>query len=209
MAATEGLNRRVASKLIAWLAVPRAVTFLLLVALGSGLGEAAWLFINKDPIFAWLSGLAAPFCMICAAAVWAMRDRIDDVIDTDGLSSAEYQSFARLVASHRARATFWAAVAAALALLSSGPAVSSQLVGAIPRWMVLGCGGAVGGAIGCYLLASHWEAQIRGYKNQQKLLDKRRREKQALIDEINAAAGTLSEHGWVQGPTLNSTRHPK
>ena len=209
MAATESFDGRAAGKLIAWLAVPRVVTFIFVVALGVGLGELASRFINKDEIFAWLSGMAAPFCMICATAVWSMRDRVDDLIDTEALTSGEYSSFAILVAKHRARATFWAAVAAVMALTASGPAVASQLLGTVPHWMVLGCGGAVGGAISCYLLANHWESQIRDYKTRQRLLSKRQREKLALMSEISAGAATKSEPSWIAGPPLNTpTRHP-
>lgn len=208
MAATEGFGARAVSRLIGWLAVPRVVTFPILIALGLGFAQLAWQFIDSVKILAWVSGMASPFCMICATAVWAMRDRIDDVVDTELMSAIEYQQFERLVSAHRTRSTTWAATTAMMALLASAPAVSSQLAGPIWHWMVLACGAAVGSAVYSYLLASYWETQIRAYKNRQKLADKQRRERELLMEEMRAGSGSLSGSGWVQGPTLNPpTRH--
>jgi hypothetical protein len=208
MAATEGFGRRSVGRLIGWLAVPRVITFPMLILIGVGVGELLWRGIESVNILAWVSGMASPFCMLCATAVWAMRDRLDDVIETESMTSDEYLRFEGLVSLHRSRSTTQAGLSAMMALLASAPAVSNQLVGPIWHWMVLGCGVAVGCSIHSYLMANHWEKQIRAYKSQQRLADKRRREKERLIEEIRAGEGSLSGRGWVQGPTLNQPVRP-
>lgn len=204
MAARESFVGRTADQLIAWLAVPRVATFPILLASGLGIGELAWRFVDSVKILAWASGMAAPFCMICATSVWAMRDRLDDAIDTDQMSSSEYARFDQLTTKHRMRSTLWSGVAALMALVAAAPAISNQLAGPIWHWTVLGTGAAVAGSIYTYQLASYWEAQIRAYRTTQKLSAMKQREKQNLLNEIGAGAGSLKNRGWVEGPPLTS-----
>ncbi len=206
MVATEGVGARAVSRLIGWLAVPRVVTFPVLVTLGLGLGQAAWHFVDSVKILAWVSGMVSPFCMLCATAVWAMRDRLDDAVDIELMSSGEYQQFEALAAKHRARSTAWAAATAVLALVASMPAVSNQLVGPIWHWMVLSCGAAAGSAVYAYLLANFWEIQIRAYKARQKLALKQRAERERLMQEILASANSPSSSGWRKGPPLDQPK---
>lgn len=203
MAATEGFGGRSVGRLIGWLAVPRVVTLPVLLLLGAGMGELAWQSIGSAKILAWASGMASPFCMLCATAVWAMRDRLDDVVDTDAMSSEEFQRFDSLASQHRARSMTWAAISALMALLASGPAVSNQLIGPVWHWMVLGSGAAVGCSVYSYLMANHWEKQIRAYKIQQRIAEKKQREKDSLIENMMIGRGVLRGDGWVQGPTLS------
>lgn len=206
MAAREGFGARAVGRLIGWLAVPRVVTFPILLSLGLGLAQLAWHFIDSVKILAWASGMISPFCMLCATAVWAMRDRIDDAVDTESMSSREYQQFEALVSRHRVRSTSWSAATAVMALLASAPAVSNQLIGPIWHGMVLISGAAIGCALYAYLVANYWEAQIRAYQGRQRLVEKQRRERTQLLEEIRAGAGTLSSNGWVEGPPLNQPR---
>lgn len=201
MVTTEGFGARAVSRLIGWLAVPRVVTFPVLLLLGLGFAQLAWLFIDSVKILAWASGMASPFCMLCATAVWAMRDRIDDAVDTELMSSDEYQQFDQLVTKHRARSTSWAAVTAVMALVASMPAVSNQLVGPIWHWMVLSSGAAVGCAVYAYLLANFWEIQIRAHKGRQKLARKQQSERERLMQEMLAGAKPLNSSGW-DGPKI-------
>ena len=206
MAATEGFAGRAISRLIAWLAVPRVITFPAFLATGIGVAQMAWLVVDSVKILAWASGMASPFCMLCATAVWAMRDRIDDAVDTELMSSGEYQQFEKLTSEHRFRSTSWAVGTAVLALAASMPAVSNQLIGPIWHWMVLASGTAVGGAAYAYLLANHWEAQIRAYRSRQKLSQKQRSERERLIQDMVAGVGTLSDRDWIDGPVLSQPR---
>ena len=208
MAATESFGARTVGRLVGWLAVPRVVTFPILISLGLGLAQLAWHFIDSVKILAWASGMISPFCMLCATAVWAMRDRIDEAADTELMSSSEYQQFEALANKHRTKSTLWAAATAVMALLASGPAVSNQLIGPIWHGMVLLSGAAIGCAIYAYLLANYWETQIRAYKSRQKLAKKQQHEREQLLDEIRAGAGTLRSSGWIEGPSLNQpVRH--
>lgn len=200
MAAQQSHGGRTA-KLIAWLAVPRVVTLPVLLLVGVGAGQLAWIFIDSVKILAWASGMLVPFCMICATAVWAMRDRLDDAIDTEQMSAQAYEAFAALVTQHRSKSTWWAAWSAAMALLASMPAVSNQLIGPIWHWMVLCTGGAVLGAIYAYMLSSHWELQVRVFRSRQRLDGKRHRERQELLNEIQYGS-TAVGNGWRQGPEL-------
>ena len=208
MAATESFGARTVGRLVGWLAVPRVVTFPILISLGLGLAQLAWHFIDSVKILAWASGMISPFCMLCATAVWAMRDRIDDAVDIELMSSNEYRQFESLVRKHRNRSTFWAAVTAVMALLASGPTLSNQLIGPIWHGMVLVSGASIGCAIYAYLLANYWETQIRGYKSQQRLAEKQRREREQLLADMRAGQGTLRGSGWAEGPPMNPpTRH--
>lgn len=204
MVAREGFVGRAVGRLIAWLAVPRVATFPILLAAGLGVGELAWRFVDSVKILAWASGMAAPFCMICATSVWAMRDRLDDAIDTDQMSSNEYARFDQLAAKHRSRSTLWSGAAAVMALLAAAPAISNQLAGPIWHWTVLAAGAAVTCSLYTYQLASYWETQIRAYRSKQKLSAMKRREKQDLLDEIGAGTGSLKEKGWVEDPPLTT-----
>lgn len=157
-------------------------------------------------ILSWVAGMAAPFCMMCATAVWAMRDRIDDAFDVDHMSAQQYKKAVSLCAQHRARSTFWAGVTAMMALLSSAPAVSNQLIGPIWHWMLLALGGAVGTAVYAYQLASFWDHQIRAYKSEQRMLLKTKHEKQELLDVLTSSLGEGVGTGWTDGPAL-TVRH--
>lgn len=206
MAATEGFGSRTISRMIGWLGIPRVVTLPIFLALSTGGAQLAWHFIDSVKVLAWVSGMASPFCMLCATVVWAMRERIDDSVDTELMSSLEYQRFEKLTSAHRWRSTAWAGGTAVLALVASMPAVSNQLIGPIWHWMVLASWAAVGGATYAYVLANHWDVQIRAYKSRQKLAQKQRDERDRLMQAMLAGAGTQHDRGWVDGPVLSTSR---
>jgi hypothetical protein len=202
MAAEQGYVGRVVGQLINWLAVPRAFSWPVLLLAGMGCGHLLWLQIDNVKILSWVSGMVTPFCMVCATAVWAMRDRIDDAFDVDHMSAQEYEKAVTLGNQHRRRSTFWAGTSAFMALLSSMPAVSNQLIGPVWHWMLLALGGAVGTSVYAYQLANHWEQQIRAYKSKQRLQLKTKQEKQDLLDALRSSSGPNFGPGWVQGPAL-------
>lgn len=202
MAAKEGFGGRAIGRLIAWLAVPRAATFPALLAIGLSVGEAAWQLVDSVKLLAWASGMAAPFCMICATSAWALRDRMVEVIDTDQMTSAEYARFDELVTKQRSRATFWAGVTALMALFAAGPAISNQLVGPVWHWSTLAAGAAVTCSVYSYQLANYWDLQIRAFKSKQKLEAMKRREKDELLAQIVSAANSSKERGWIEAPSL-------
>lgn len=206
MATQQNLIGRNLRRVIARLVVPLPITLPALVAFGAGIGQLLWMHIDSIKMLAWVSGLATPFCMMCATAVWAMRGRLEDTLDTDLMSSFEYKNFVGLNNTHRNKCTFWATFAAVMALVSSFPAVASQLIGSIWHWMVLASCIAVFTSVHAYLLANHWENQIRAYVNKQKLDLKAKAEKQTLL--ASAAAPSLPlpiDTGWTDGPGLKTS----
>lgn len=208
MAARQGPVGRCVSQLIAWLAVPREITLPLLSLLGAGGGQLLWHYVDSVKILAWASGMATPFCMMCATAVWTMRDRFDEGFDADDMSAQAYQRLVELITTHRVRSTFWASLTGLMALLSAVPAISNQLIGPIWHWMVLACGGAVAFAVYAYLLANYWDLQIRTFRNKQHLERKRQREMQDLLASIESTRVPPPGTGWSDGPDLTvSPRH--
>lgn len=203
MAAQQGFIGRSASRLIGWLAVPRVITLPLLMAGGMAFGQLLWFFVDSPKIFAWLAGVASPFCVMCATAVWGMRDRMDSALDIDQMSSWQFQQYVDLVNRHRARSTGWAAATALMSLLASTPAISNQLVGPVWQWTVIGCAGAVAFSVYAYLLANYWEQQIRAYQNHEKIERKKRQESDELVKEL-CTPFRSTEVGWKDGPTLET-----
>ncbi len=189
-------------KLVSWLAVPRDVTLLILVAIGFSTGQVLWYFVESVKVLSWISGIATPFCMMCATIVWAMRDRLDDAVDMDLMTSQEYQRLIDLSRIQRSRATFWSAITGLMTLVSSFPAVSNQLIGPVWNWMIVGTGGAIAISIYAYLLANHWDHQVREYKNRRRIEGKKRAERQELIERLNESQPLKSKTGWVDGPSL-------
>lgn len=202
MASQQSYIGRTLSQVATWLAVPRAVTLPLLVVMGLGVGQLLWVYVDSVKILSWASGMATPFCMMCATVVWAMRDRLDDAFETDQMSSQEYQKLVNLVLKHRLQSTYWAAVTGLMALASSIPAVSNQLIGPVWHWMVLCTGGAVSIAIHAYLLANYWDHQVRTFRNKQRIESKQRAERKELLDQLNRARPIQGGNGWVDGPSL-------
>ena len=202
MASQQSYIRRVVSQLTAWLAVPRAITLPVLIALGVGCSHLLWQFVDNVKVLAWMAGMATPFCMMCATVVWAMRDRLDDAFDTEQMSSQAYKQLVYLVTQHRSRSTNWAIFTGLMAMVSSIPTVSNQLIGPIWHWMILGTGCAVSISIYAYLLANYWDHQVRTYRNKQKLETKKRAEKEELLMSLNPSQPLKSKTGWVDGPEL-------
>ena len=204
MASKQSFIGRIVNRVATWLAVPRAVTLPILVVIGAAVGQLLWRYVDSVKILSWASGMAAPFCMMCATVVWAMRDRLDEAFDVDQMTSLEYQRMVDMVQSHRLRSTFWAALTGLMALISSVPAVSNQLIGPIWHWMVLCTGGAVALSIYAYLLANYWDHQVRAFKNKQRFDRKRSAERKVLLEGLVPTQSLKHGPGWVDGPDLEA-----
>lgn len=139
---------------------PTVALRMLLAAAGVGVAAAAWQWLDIK-LLAYLSGLAAPFCMLCAGAVWSLRDKAEDRLVPDGDDRAAIARAQRVVASLQQRFLPRAAWTAVAAVLAGGPATSQQLVGTVWQWSVLCAGLAVSEAAYSYLLASSWDQQLR------------------------------------------------
>ncbi len=139
---------------------PTALLRLLLALTGLGLAAAAWQWLDIK-LIAYLSGLAAPFCMLCAGAVWALRDKAEDRLLPDTDDRAAIARAQKVVAGLQQRFLPRAAWTAVAAVLAGGPATSHQLVGTVWQWSVFCAGLAVSEAAYSYLLASSWDRQLR------------------------------------------------
>lgn len=197
------------TKLIAWLEVPRGFTLFALFALGLGLAQLLWIYVDSVKVLAWLSGLTAPFCMLCATAVWAMRDKADLAFLNESITAEEYLKASSLERTLRRRSTYLAARTCIAALFAAMPAISNQLIGPVWQAMVLAGGGAVGFAVHAYLVADHWDHQLRAHRSQDIYIRKRAEERQALINDIERGAfsGSSSANfppSWIDGPVLRT-----
>lgn len=152
--------------------------------------------------------MLSPFCMICATAIWAMRNRMDDLVDTEAMTSEVYARFQQLSAQQRSRSTRWASATAVMALCASSPAVSIQLAEAVWHWMLLLAGCAVAVSIYGYMVANYWERQIWAYRSQQKLQRKRAQEREALANVLRTSTKPIDGRmDWTDGPELEIRRH--
>lgn len=204
MAFKQSYIGRIVSQVATWLAVPRVVTLPILVLAGLGGGQLLWLYVDSVKVLAWASGMATPFCMMCATVVWAMRDRLDEAFDTEQMTSQEYQRLVDLVLMHRSRSTQWSAATGLMALISSMPAVSNQLIGPVWHWMVLSTGAAVAISVHAYLLANYWDHQVRAFRNKQRLDHKKSVERRALLESLSLGKTQKSSVGWTDGPDLEA-----
>lgn len=204
MASKQSYIGRIVSQVANWLAVPRVVTLPILVLAGLGGGQLLWLYVDSVKVLAWASGMATPFCMMCATVVWAMRDRLDEAFDTEQMTSKEYQRLVDLILMHRSRSAQWAAVTGLMALISSIPAVSNQLIGPVWHWMVLSTGAAIAISIHSYFLANYWDHQVRAFRNVQRLDHKKSAERRSLLESLSLGNTQKSGVGWADGPELEA-----
>ena len=196
------IGRTGSHQLINWLAVPRTITLLALVTLGVGGGELVWRHIDSLKIMAWAAGMAASLCTMCATAVWAMREKLDE-IDTEGMSASTYQKFTKLTTQHRSRSKFWASLTMLMSLLVSAPVVSKELGDAIWHWMIPTCGGAIGVSIYAYMLSNYWEHQIHAFKHKQAIEHRKQNEKSRLQASAKSAQTPFAGKGWIDGTAIN------
>jgi hypothetical protein len=196
------------SSWISSLAIPRRLTLPVLMLLGLATAQAVWLAFDSVKILAWLSGLASPFCMLCATAVWAMRDKAELAFTSDSLNSAEYLRAQNIENNLRHRSTLLAAQTAFSALIAATPAMSNQLIGPVWQIMVLGCGCAVAFAIYAYLISSFWEYQIRAQRSKEVFGRKQVSEQKELTEYVEKSAKNSSTlfPGWTEGPQLQSKK---
>lgn len=209
MATRKNRNGGVVSQLVSWLAIPRPITLPVLWALGAVVGWALWRYVDSVRILAWLSGLASPFCTMCATVIWAMRDKLEDAVNTEDMSAETYEKFAGMNEAHRNRSTFMASFVALMSLVAATPAISNQLIGPIWEASVIAACMAVTTSIFGYQMANYWDLQIRKYKSQRILQAKRQAAQDASLEEARQLATTSPQAsslgmGWREGPTLNN-----
>lgn len=207
MATRKNQSRGTASQLVSWLAVPRSITLPILLCIGAGVGWGLWKYVESVKILAWLSGIASPFCTMCATVIWAMRDKLEDAVNIEEMSANVYERFDGINESHRNRSTFMASLVALMSLVAALPAISNQLLGPVWEFTVITAGMAVTTSIYGYLLANYWDLQIRRYKSS-KILDSKREAANSELMEVDSNFSSQSDQlknigmGWREGPSL-------
>ncbi|MDB5820415.1 MAG: hypothetical protein JWQ11_4055 [Rhizobacter sp.] len=173
--------------MIAELARPRRATHALLLLGGTAIGFLAFDRLTIG-LMAWASGLAGPYCLLCATAVWSLRDKADSALAADHLDVQAYRQ--RREAARRLRARFLSRAAglALCALAAASPAFASQLAHAVWQWMMVAAGAAVGEAAYGFLLAHAWNEQLRLAKEADVERHRTTQEHDALVKALEAAA---------------------
>lgn len=183
--------------LLELLLLPRPITRFALWGLGALAGGAAWLWMPPK-LIAYFSGVLGPFCLLCAGAVWSMRDKLDAVIDGEHMDVESYRRTVQSSIAERRRFMTRAAWTAACAMLAVSAAISWQVVGALWQWMPIAGAIAVGESAYSYMLANSWEEALRAFRVRKILDAKREDERERLIQQISAsAAPRTGSEGWV------------
>lgn len=166
------------------LAEPRLVTLFGLLILGGIAGDLAWRYFDVA-LLSWLSGLASSFCLMCAAAVWGMRDKSAVLTAAEGTMTAR-QFAQRALAEDKMiqRSTVVAAIVALCALAASSTILAQQFKAPIWEWMAAGGGAATGAAAFGYLLANSWEVQLRQLKYADTLEQKKISERNQVLERL-------------------------
>lgn len=196
MAATEGgIGRR--EGFVDALLTPRRVTHFILIALGVAMSELAWVYLTLD-LSVYVSGIAAPFCMLCATAIWSMRDKVESAMDPEYMDAGEFRETRATHRKIRARSMKHAAITVVCALAAAGPAISHQLLGYIYHWMLLMAGAGTAQAAFGYLLANSWETQLMEYRERLVQRAKDREAKSSLENAIRRSEPTPGGFpGWT------------
>lgn len=167
------------------LIAPRPITRLALAGTSAAIGYAFWAKFDIQIISA-ASAVSASFCLLCASAVWAMRDKPDSVLLGDHLNAVEFRNTFLASSSIRTRSTWRAAFVGLCALAAGGPAIAAQLAGAVWQWMILACSLGVSEAAYSFLLVNAWDEQLRVKRAADIEKAKRKKESDAEISRLSA-----------------------
>lgn len=149
-------------------------------------------------LIVYTSGIAAPYCLLIAGAVWSMRDKADMTFDGDYLSAEQYKSAQKAADEVRFKSMHLAAEVAVMALVTASSAISAQITETIWQWMVIAGGVGVAEASYSYLLGYQWEEQLRAIRVRRILSEKKKAELQDLANRIRLSIDAPSEDipGW-------------
>jgi hypothetical protein len=171
------------------LIVPRPISRLVLLLSFGLLAEALFRLLTKEAL-GYISSVAGALCLMCATAVWSMRDKLDDKINGEHSSAKEFQDLRRLSAKLRRQAMGRSVRVAICAILAASPTLSFTVTKEIWHWMVLLAGVATAEAIYGYMVANLWEEQLIAYRDRLVLASKRAGERSALLAKMTAAKFT-------------------
>lgn len=169
---------------LTFISTPRPILRIVLVTILAITGEIVWRLLPV-PLLAYLGGVSASFCLLCAGAIWGMRDKADMLKDAEHLTVAELKGACAVSRDVRRRSTWRAAYAAFASLIAAGPAISQQFSSAVWEWMMIGGGIAVAEAAYSFLLANAWEEQLREKHDAMKVRVRELAARQALLDRLD------------------------
>jgi hypothetical protein len=190
-----------------WWLIPRRYTLPMLLFMFACIGQGLWVTAPSLRFLSFIFGFATPFCMTCAAFVWAMRDKAGNFLINDQLSSEQYRVARRQEDAVHRRSMALATATAFAGLFSSFPTLSKELLDAIWQWMVIGSSMSVAFSVYAYLLAYSWDRELRTYRDKKQIEYKTTVERRVLFERIEREQRiqTGTAQNWSEGPSLEIT----
>lgn len=185
------------------LAVPRPIVRLLLALTGLGTAELCWSLLDIK-ILATISGAVGPYCLLASTALWSLRSKVDDVLSGQDLGAdgyAQMRDKATLLRRQLMLRAAWVSLCAVACFL---PVLSQQLAHAIWQASVLIAGLGIAEATYNFLVAHHWDEQLREFRDEQRLIKMRESERLAAITRIEGSQPIQSDDriGWESVDSL-------
>lgn len=168
------------------LIVPRPIVRILLATAGLAMAELAWRLLDIK-ILATISSGIGPFCVLAGTALWSLRSKVDDVLDGQDLDADGYLQTREKATALRRRLMLRAAWVMVCALSAFVPVLSQQIAKVMWEWSVLVAGLGIAEAAYSFLMAHHWDEQLREFRDERKLRKIREKERQAAIARIEAS----------------------
>lgn len=193
-------------ELVDLILVPRPVTRLFLLASLIGIGELAWQLLDYK-LLSYLSGVLGPFCLLCATAIWSMRDKVDMVLEGEHLDATAFmaaRSQARNLRNRSMRRATWVAVCA---LAAGSAAISANTASVVWHWMIVLAGAGTAESIYGYMIADTWESQLRAQRDKLTLEQKLRNERDGLVDKIERSRPNMAPRVVVPPPSSRDSFH--
>lgn len=179
-----GKNKLLADKARVTVFAVRPLLLLLLIALGAAIGVLLWRNLPVT-ILAWISGLVSTFCMVCATAIWGMRDKAGLLTSVEGINSVQLKKRIQNEKTVLSRSAGLAVIVCICSLVASMSAISHQFGGAVKEWMAIVGGIACGISVFSYLVASQWDQQLRSIYNSDLIKQKEIFERARVVDRLS------------------------
>ena len=184
------------------LLIPRKLTRALMLGGCTAICALAWQFLDAK-LLGYLSGVAGPFCLLCATAVWNFREKIETILGGEQVSSKEFMRQRAAAKSVRLRAVRRAGWVGCCALMAASPAISLQVSSHILYWMVLIAGVGISESAYNYLVAESWDEELRAMKDAKLFALKVEAERLSLLSKVEyVSARTEGKVGWERGQSL-------
>jgi len=197
MVAGQIAERRSEFSVVDALIVPRPIVRFLFAVVCLGMAELAWHLLDIK-VLATVSGGVGPFCLLAATALWSLRSKVDDVLGGQDLGAEGYLQTREKATTLRRRLMLRAAWVTVCALGAFVPVLSQQIAHAMWEGTVLVAGLSVAEAAYNFLIAHHWDEQLREFRDERKLHKMRDEERKAVIARIEGSQTSTDDErvGW-------------